>query len=185
MPSNNTTFFTTLISTVEDVSSEWGGEARACREHSWETRACSAYLYDHAGRLAEVPQRKAKQTHQGRLGLKRLRATSAEDAATRQNTHTLADQMKCMTHAHTWEKDALHTYLSLSHTHTHTCMQQLIFCWFLKWKAVNATHAAKGDCKRKDFFKCVPVRTGYFLFKVKNRKKMNYGTHKRLGTLPL
>lgn len=40
-----------------------------------------AHLDDDAGRLGEVPERQAKQTHERRLGLVRLRAASAEDAA--------------------------------------------------------------------------------------------------------
>lgn len=41
-----------------------------------------AHLDNNTWRLWEVPQRKAKKTHEGRLGLVCLRAASAEDAAT-------------------------------------------------------------------------------------------------------
>lgn len=41
-----------------------------------------AHLDNNTWRLREVPQRKAKEAHEGRLGLVRLRAASAEDAAT-------------------------------------------------------------------------------------------------------
>lgn len=44
------------------------------------------HLDDNAWRLGEVPERQAKQTHEGRLGLIGLRAAGTEDAAT--CTHT-------------------------------------------------------------------------------------------------
>lgn len=44
-------------------------------------KAVETHLDDNAGRLGEVPERQAEQTHERRLGLVSLRTASAENAA--------------------------------------------------------------------------------------------------------
>lgn len=51
------------------------------KTHTHTSKDVEAHLDDNAGRLGEVPERQAEQTHERRLGLVRLRASSAEDAA--------------------------------------------------------------------------------------------------------